>query len=309
MNDRLTASTINDAQLDALYAELDRLREGEEPYTDEHLIPTPAQWIWLWNHADPAERLERAKRALDESARVRHLDFLRIGGGEPAEPGAPLCTAYWDTPGAGRVHCWRGAEHEGANIHVGETVGGARYQWWDGAAGSVPHSAMPRAVVEGVAQEAVRQMDADPTQPHTGLVIQPYRDHGVEKWVFRCWGSDTCDGLISLDHTSQQWAEQARDRHLAEEHCECGGTLPHPDCPVHSPTAEPTTEQPMPIDTPDCTATIDGPHVPGDSPVACTRKAHTRGNHKGPKTEEYGELLWNDHHAGAVPHGATTEEG
>lgn len=54
--------------------------------------------------------------------------------------------------------------------------------------------------------------------PHTGLVVQPYRDHGKELWVFRCWGDDHCDGLVSLDHTSQRWAEAARDRHLAEDH-------------------------------------------------------------------------------------------
>lgn len=134
--------------------------------------------------------------------------------------------------------------------------------------------------------EAVRQMDADPAHPHTGLVVQPYRDHGVEKWVFRCWGTDTCDGWLSLDHTSQQWAEAARDRHLAEDH----------------------KEQPMPTEKPDCTATIDGPHIPGDSPVSCTRKVHVRGNHHGPKGPD-GQLMWNDHHAGAVPHGASSKEG
>lgn len=68
--------------------------------------------------------------------------------------------------------------------------------------------------------EAVRQMDADPTQPHTGLVVQPYREHGVEKWVFRCWGSDTCDGWLGLGHHTQQSAERERDRHLAEDHKE-----------------------------------------------------------------------------------------
>jgi hypothetical protein len=66
--------------------------------------------------------------------------------------------------------------------------------------------------------EAIRQMDADTTEPHTGLVVQPYRDHGEKRWVFRCWGTDTCDGYLSLDHYSQQAAERARDRHLVEDH-------------------------------------------------------------------------------------------
>jgi hypothetical protein len=57
------------------------------------------------------------------------------------------------------------------------------------------------------------------TEPHTGLVVQPYRnDAGQPVWVFRCWGTDTCDGYLSLDHTSRQWAERARDRHAAEDH-------------------------------------------------------------------------------------------
>jgi hypothetical protein len=55
--------------------------------------------------------------------------------------------------------------------------------------------------------------------PHTGLVVQPYRtDQGRPAWVFRCWGTDTCDGWLSLDHTSRQSAERARDRHAAEAH-------------------------------------------------------------------------------------------
>jgi hypothetical protein len=58
------------------------------------------------------------------------------------------------------------------------------------------------------------------TEPHTGLVVQPYRnDRGENVWVFRCWGTDDgCDGWLSLDHYSEQSAERARDRHAAEEH-------------------------------------------------------------------------------------------
>jgi hypothetical protein len=69
-----------------------------------------------------------------------------------------------------------------------------------------------------VAQEAIRQMDADPHGLEAGMIVKAYRDHGAEKWVFRCWGTDTCDGALSLDHYSQQSAERARDRHVAEQH-------------------------------------------------------------------------------------------
>jgi hypothetical protein len=96
-----------------------------------------------------------------------------------------------------------------------------------------------------VVQEAVKQMDADPHGLEAGMIVKAYRDHGVEKWVFRCWGTDTCDGYLSLDHTSQQSAERARDRHAAEDHpptpvpcpaCARAGqaglapTEQHPDC-------------------------------------------------------------------------------
>jgi hypothetical protein len=134
--------------------------------------------------------------------------------------------------------------------------------------------------VEGnpaAAQEAIRQMDADPHGLKAGMTVQPYREHGHEKWVFRCWGTDTCDGILSLDHTNQQAAERARDRHLAEGHPE---------------------EKPMPT----CTATIEGPHIPGGGPVQCTREAGHPENHVGPQQGDDGKTLWTDHHAGATPH-------
>lgn len=41
--------------------------EGEEPYTDTSRIPTPAQWIWKWNRATPAQRLQIAEAVLRTS--------------------------------------------------------------------------------------------------------------------------------------------------------------------------------------------------------------------------------------------------
>ncbi|WP_407563350.1 hypothetical protein [Streptomyces sp. 184] len=67
------------------------------------------------------------------------------------------------------------------------------------------------------------------TTPHTGLVVEPYRDdHNRPRWVFRCWGTDTCDGLLSLDHDTRGSAESARDRHVAEEHAEGEDDAPQP---------------------------------------------------------------------------------
>lgn len=63
------------------------------------------------------------------------------------------------------------------------------------------------------------EISVAPFHPDVSLVVQPYRaDDGTQKWAVRCWGTDTCDGFLSLDHDSQQWAERARDRHAAEAH-------------------------------------------------------------------------------------------
>lgn len=49
----------------AAEAALALLHEGEEPYVHEHTVATPAQWIWQWNRATPAERLDMAGRIQD----------------------------------------------------------------------------------------------------------------------------------------------------------------------------------------------------------------------------------------------------
>lgn len=55
----------------------------------------------------------------------------------------------------------------------------------------------------------------------TSTAVQAYRaDDGNQKWAARCWGTDTCDGWLSLDHDTERWAETARDRHIAEDHTE-----------------------------------------------------------------------------------------
>ncbi|MFJ3923046.1 hypothetical protein [Streptomyces sp. NPDC090022] len=46
-------------------AALAALHEGEEPPPDENVQPTPAQWLWQWNRATPAQRLDMAGRVLE----------------------------------------------------------------------------------------------------------------------------------------------------------------------------------------------------------------------------------------------------
>jgi hypothetical protein len=43
---------------------------------------------------------------------------------------------------------------------------------------------------------------------------------GPGQWAWRCWGTDSCDGLLSLDHSSPAAARRAYDRHCLREHAE-----------------------------------------------------------------------------------------
>ncbi|MEU0102414.1 hypothetical protein [Streptomyces sp. NPDC006267] len=66
----LTARLTAEARVRELEAEVARLHEGEELRPDERTIPTPAQWLWLWNRATPTKRLEIAAAVIDDAARA-----------------------------------------------------------------------------------------------------------------------------------------------------------------------------------------------------------------------------------------------
>ena len=75
------------------------------------------------------------------------------------------------------------------------------------------------AVDKPYARTLRAEISVAPFHPDASLVVQQYRaDDGSQKWAVRCWGTDTCDGFLSLDHDTERWAEQARDRHAAEAH-------------------------------------------------------------------------------------------
>lgn len=81
----------------------------------------------------------------------------------------------------------------------------------NGTAGFVP--ATPKHFAD------MPRSDADP------LVIEPYRnDQNQPRWAFRCWGTDACDGWLSLELSSERWAEVVRERHIAEAHPEMAAT-------------------------------------------------------------------------------------
>ncbi|MGW1744534.1 hypothetical protein ACWCRD_02730 [Streptomyces sp. NPDC002092] len=53
------------------------------------------------------------------------------------------------------------------------------------------------------------------------LVVEPYRnDQNQQRWAFRCWGTDTCDGWLGLGHHTQTSALSEQERHVAEAHGE-----------------------------------------------------------------------------------------
>jgi len=110
-----------------------------------------------------------------------------------------------------------GGDDETYELQVGEPGTG-----WQAPAAGARLVKVDGVLTEGdaeAAREALQQLDADPHGLKAGLIVKAYREHGQEKWVFRCWGTDDgCDGFLSLDHFSKQSAERARDRHLAEEH-------------------------------------------------------------------------------------------
>lgn len=212
MTDRLTVDTITSDQLDALCDQLDALRAGEEPGYVEHAMPTPGQWIWVWNRALPAERLRIVQAFLDDAAtanlcrfsgHVQRLEEDRVAWVRLARVREVIATMGEIT---GARH-WASILSKAANGEEPTPVPAATRPG-------------PVATVEGnpAAAEAIRQLDADPHGLEAGMIVKPYREHGEERWVFRCWGTDTCDGRLSLDHSSEQGAQRARDRHVTEAH-------------------------------------------------------------------------------------------
>lgn len=196
MDTRPTASTITDNQLDELHTALDGA------YRER------AQLLALLAALHPSV-IAPAPDIEDEDG--WQILYLRIGGKQASWHIAPrdaeLLAHVEHVPADDRRARWDGHTTEEKYAHI------SRH------AARLYAEARVRAETHLAEAEAIRQMDADPHGLKAGMTVQPYREYGKEKWVFRCWGTDDgCDGYLSLDHTSQQWAEQARDRHVAENH-------------------------------------------------------------------------------------------
>lgn len=136
------------------------------------------------------------------------------------------------------------------------------------------------------------------------LVVEPYRnDQNQDRWVFRCWGTASCDGWLSLDHTSEQWAQRARDRHVAEEH---------------------GTSAPAATESATCTAILTDSVLTDGAPHHCVAPAGHYDETRQPEYPEGGEsdprgwhhtepggdgvrTVWADWADGATPHGPSKE--
>ena len=267
--------------IEELNAEVARLRAGEEPGWDPLVVPTPGQWIARWNSLGPAERLGQAQGVIGASETANRCHFeghaLKIEKGREALVALARVRDLRDSwllmtlePGQvrrlldGITRALDGSEEAGAAERASGFVP-ARTKHW------------PRGETSG-----------DP------LVVEPYRnDQNQDRWVFRCWGTKTCDGWLSLDHYSQESAERARDRHVAEEH---GASVP------------PATEHGT------CTATIKsygGPvlhcaqpagHYDESRPPEPLVDDDPRGWHRSTPDREGGPMTWADRASDTTPH-------
>ncbi len=212
-------------------AEVARLRAGEESGWDPLVVPTPGQWIARWNSLGPAQRLDRAKAVIEMAETANRCQFdghrQRLEEDRQAWVTVARVTELRDswllmTLEPGQVRRLLDAitrALDGPAAVAGQPLTATQ-------AAAVRAADLPRGsrIAREVVDEAVRQMGADPHGLHTGMVVKPYTERGVQKWVFRCWGTDTCDGWLSLDHASENSAGAARDRHLVEAHPELVAT-------------------------------------------------------------------------------------
>lgn len=225
----MTDTTPTDAE-----AALALLHEGEEPYDDERLVPTPAQWIWQWNRATPDERLSMAALILENRDRLNRCTWTdherQIAGLREANRRLNRRCQYAERVAARLERAALTGEEQPAT--GGIITGGLAVVGEGGSnCGTIPplpgrsqwrgeHG--PEVVVNLPRREPGAALaDTEAADPHTGLVVGEYRhDHGHKAWVFRCWGDEPsgCDGYLALDKPSEAAALRARNRHVAERH-------------------------------------------------------------------------------------------
>lgn len=65
-----------------LEAEVVALMAGGEPYDDERVVPTPGQWIMMFNQAAPERRLAKAAQVLELHDRLDHARRVLASHGD-----------------------------------------------------------------------------------------------------------------------------------------------------------------------------------------------------------------------------------
>jgi hypothetical protein len=270
------------AKVSALEAQLAALRQDEEPHEDDRVVPTPAQWIWRWNRAAPEQRLQVAEKAIADADHFYQC-FMNAWPDRARDAEARLAAARARIAELER-HAGRVTDHtfDGEPIpgyRCGADLFGQRCDApWERhdlreASPGQRATSCPPSCADGHMYDGGCLLDPLADLPDTAGISGANR---LDGWAWRCWGTDDCDGHLSLGHSSAAVARRAYDRHVKREHrfdLATGGTLTglrivgEEGCTLMVP--ERTGDRP-PIDI-----TINLPATPEQSAAAITEAVRT----------------------------------
>lgn len=210
MSNRLTVDTINSDQLDALQLRAARMEHATKQAAELRVRLEDAETGITAAIRQRKEQEDRALRAEKRADQAEEL--LRIAHDTSNRSEAERARAVQRAEQAE-------AERDTARQHAA-AIAAQRdrlRQRMNNLADRWERDAPPpgnQPLTELRAQISVAPFHGE----HT--VVQQYRADGTTRWAARCWGTETCDGWLSLDHDTERWAEIARDRHIAEDHSE-----------------------------------------------------------------------------------------
>ncbi|WP_060887649.1 hypothetical protein [Streptomyces caniscabiei] len=206
MTQRVPLDHLTSDQYDQLCNQLDALRAVARGYCPQcgrgDAAPTLADWEQQKQRADSAEEFSR--RALEQRQEMAAERYAWQQRGDRAEAALVRVRAL-----AARIR--HGAPWTANHDNIADRIEAAA------ALGEAGPAATQATEFQPFTPPHIPRVETTDSP----LVVEPYRnDRHQNVWVFRCWGTKTCDGWLSLDHHSQQSAERARDRHVAEAHPE-----------------------------------------------------------------------------------------
>lgn len=188
---RIRLDDLNSDQLDGLYDDLDRYTEIVGEMNDNAIRQAK----------ELGEQLDEAGAAIAErTVEINRLTELADQQRQRAE----TAEAERDTA---RQHA---AAIAAQRDRLRQRMNNLADRWDHALAPDKPYARTLRA-----------EISVAPFEPEAALAVREYQaEDGSQKWAARCWGTETCDGWLSLDHDTEQWAETARDRHITEQHTE-----------------------------------------------------------------------------------------